>query len=423
MAGGDQPGARYRCVKRSAIRADPDLASERTAFLEVGEELQVLESRVVGQHGLLRVRCDRGWVSTNSATGAALLELLERPAAAGEGGALPPPAVAGSESPADGSQAAAGGGGVEGGSMEALDELLVTMRQMEGVLQGKGQGPGAAEPAPDPMGEASRLLADASYAEAAAAFGAMLAADPNDESAARGLRQAEKGLKLTQQQELEAWLGGLGLDAAFAWGLAEHGFADLSRLQAAAEPELAAVLDAVGMDRADASTLRMALGGVAPVSEERAGQPQGLMRGASSSRAPIAGWLAQWQLPESIGAGLAELGVDTVGDLQALDADDIAELRRPLKKVQAKKFVQALAQALDDVEREFAEQERERAHEEAGRLRREHAAALMGRAAAPPTPTRGAAAAARSEGGSDGEEREPETTEADEPPPIAGSPS
>ena len=139
--------------------------------------------------------------------------------------------------------------------------------------------------------------------------------------------------------------------------------------------------------------------------------------------APIAGWLAQWQLPESVGAGLAELGVDTVGDLQAIDADDIAELRRPLKKVQAKKFVQALAQALDDVEREFAEQERERAHEEAGRLRREHAAALMGRAAAPPTPTRGAAAAARSEGGSDGEEREPETTEADEPPPIAGSPS
>ena len=158
----------------------------------------------------------------------------------------------------------------------------------------------------------------------------------------------------------------------------------------------------------------MALGGVAPVSEERAGQPQGLMRGASSSRAPIAGWLAQWQLPESIGAGLAELGVDTVGDLQALDADDIAELRRPLKKVQAKKFVQALAQALDDVEREFAEQERERAHEEAGRLRREHAAALMGRAAAPPTPTRG---------GGDGEEREPESSEADEPPPIAGSPS
>ena len=42
---GDQPGARYRCVKRSAIRADPDLASERTAFLEVGEELQVLENQ------------------------------------------------------------------------------------------------------------------------------------------------------------------------------------------------------------------------------------------------------------------------------------------------------------------------------------------------------------------------------------------
>ena len=60
MAGGDRPGARYRCVKRSAIRADPDLASERTAFLEVGEELQALECRVVGQHGLLRVRCDRG---------------------------------------------------------------------------------------------------------------------------------------------------------------------------------------------------------------------------------------------------------------------------------------------------------------------------------------------------------------------------
>ena len=55
--------------------------------------------------------------------------------------------------------------------------------------------------------------------------------------------------------------------------------------------------------------------------------------------------------------------METVGDLQALDADDIADLRRPLKKVQCKKFVQALAQALDDVERELVEAELNRAHE------------------------------------------------------------
>ena len=233
---------------------------------------------------------------------------------------------------------------------------------------------------------------------------------------------------------LEEWFSGLGLQH-FAWPMAEQGLVTLSQLQALSDVELRAATESVGMGGADAKVFAMALrgghacGGAAGDSvggasglggmlaaapgvrddKERSpstagGPPRGLLsRSQSTSSTPIASWLGTWQLAPSVGEQLQQLGVETVGDLQALDADDIADARRPLRKVQAKKFVDALAQALDDIEREMVEQELNRAHEEAGRLRREHAAGLMGRAVAPPTPTRGGADGSGSGSGSDGE--------------------
>ena len=288
--------------------------------------------------------------------------------------------------------------------MGALGDLLGTMRQMESVLSRGSGGASAAPREPsraDQMAEASRMLSEGKYAQAADAFGAMLARDRDDESAQRGLRQAEKGLQLEQQMALEEWFSGLGLQH-FAWPMAEQGFVTLSQLQVLSDVELRAAVEATGMGAADAKVFGKALGGrracggaeggasglggmlaAAPgVGEDKArspstagGPPRGLLsRSQSNSSTPIASWLGTWQLASSVGEQLQQLGVETVGDLQALSADDIADVRRPLKKIQAKKFIDALGQALDDIEREMVDQELNRAHEEAGRLRREHAA-------------------------------------------------
>jgi len=407
------PGARLRCVRRSAVRQSEHLYSDRVGFLEAGSEITALDVQASDALDSMRVRYLQGWVSTRSASGAVLLEPVATPQSAA-------PPVPGLDLDAEDGGTTADIS-AEQGSTGALDELLGTMRQMETVLTGGGGGGGSGSRPPrrhEAMEEASRLLSEASYTEAAEAFNSMLARDPGDESAQRGLRQAEKGLQLTQQMELEEWLAGLGLQH-FAWSMVEQGFVSLRQLQELSDDELRAAHAAVGMAGDDAKTLMMALrgtgvpgtpggcedtsaglGGLLAAAPPLAGPkelspssakgpPRGLLsRAQSTSSTPIRSWTSTWQLADSVELQLQQLGVETVGDLQALDADDIADVRRPLKKVQSKKFVQALAQALDDIEREMVEQELNRAHEEAGRLRREHAASLMGRAAAPPTPTR-----------------------------------
>ena len=58
----------------------------------------------------------------------------------------------------------------------------------------------------------------------------MLYRDPNNDSAARGLRQAEKGVQFLLREELQEWLEQLGL-FDYAMPLFEQGFDDLSVLQ------------------------------------------------------------------------------------------------------------------------------------------------------------------------------------------------
>eukprot|EP01043_Picozoa_sp_COSAG02_P048452 COSAG02_NODE_4760_length_5017_cov_7.215331_5_plen_369_part_00 len=359
------PGSRLRCVKRSAVRTAAHLHSDRVGFLEAGSEITALDVQASDAFDAVRVRYLQGWVSTKSATGAVLLELMAQ--------SSPPPV---SSLDLDPSESGPKEGSV-GGSDDALGDLLGAMRHMETVLHGasvSSSDSGRAEA----MERASHLLSEASYGAASEAFEALLARDPRDESAQRGLRQAEKGLRLTQQIELEEWFSGLGL-LHFAQPMAEQGYESLAQMQDLSDAELHTAQDSVGMTGREASTFVMALRGVPGEGGEEGGEllaaapsvkstneelPRGLLaRAQSTGSTPIAQWTRAWDLADSVDQQLQELGVETVGDLQALDADDIADLRRPLKKVQSKKFVQALAQALDDIERETVEQELNRAHE------------------------------------------------------------
>ena len=354
------PGARLRCVRRSAVRGAAHLHSDRVGFLEAGSEITALDVQASDALDAVRVRYLQGWVSTRSATGAVLLE----PAASA-------PALSADTEPS----AHATTGARASGGMKALDDLMGTTRQTETALR-RGFGSGADRT--EAMDRASRLLSEASYGAASEAFTALLARDPGDESAQRGLRQAEKGLRLMQHIELTEWFSGLGLQH-FAHPMVEQGYESLWQLQKLSDAELHAAQDAVGMRGSEATTFAMALRGVpcagkghgfggllatAPSVQPSAEDlPRGLLsRSQTTSSTPIARWIRAWDLADSVEHQLQELGVEIVGDLQALDADDIADLR-PLKKVQRKKFVQALAQALDDIEREMVEQELNRAHE------------------------------------------------------------
>ena len=58
----------------------------------------------------------------------------------------------------------------------------------------------------------------------------MLFRDPNNDSAARGLRQAEKGVQFLMQEELQEWLEQQGLPD-YGPSFFEQGFDDLSILQ------------------------------------------------------------------------------------------------------------------------------------------------------------------------------------------------
>ena len=66
------PGTHFRCVRKAAVRAGFELESQRLGFLEPGEEIEVLETRV-NDRRKLRVRYEGGWTSIESAAGAVLL--------------------------------------------------------------------------------------------------------------------------------------------------------------------------------------------------------------------------------------------------------------------------------------------------------------------------------------------------------------
>ncbi len=347
------------------MRSAAHLHSDRVGFLEPGSEITALDVQNSDALDAVRVRYLQGWVSTKSATGAVLLELVAQ--------SSPPPVPSLDLDPSERRPMEDKAGGAD----DALGDLLGAMRHMEAALHG-GSVPSSDGGRDEAMERASRLLSEASYGAATDAFKALLERDPEDESAQRGLRQAEKGLRLTRRMELEEWFSGLGLQH-FAQPLAEQGYESLSQMQDLSDAELHTAQDSVGMTGSEAATFVMALRGVPRAGNDEGGGdlaaapsvktmdeelPRGLLaRAQSTGSTPIAHWIRAWDLADSVKQQLQELGVETVGDLQALDADDIADVRRPLKKVQSKKFVQALAQALDDIEREMVEQELNRAHE------------------------------------------------------------
>ena len=67
--------ARYRCVKKAALRQSADLSSSKIGTLQPGQTIAVLESCTVTTSGgsLVRVRSERGWSSILSTSGNELL--------------------------------------------------------------------------------------------------------------------------------------------------------------------------------------------------------------------------------------------------------------------------------------------------------------------------------------------------------------
>jgi hypothetical protein len=71
---GGLPGAGtvYHVVSRAVLRVGLDRASKQVGFLERGEQIVCIESRVYS--GRTRIRFERGWTSSRSGSGKLLLE-------------------------------------------------------------------------------------------------------------------------------------------------------------------------------------------------------------------------------------------------------------------------------------------------------------------------------------------------------------
>jgi hypothetical protein len=80
-------GKRYKCVRRSLVRADVSTDSSKVGTLEVGEELLALEGRRLLATQAVRLRFERGWTSLVSSTGEPILQEAEAASAAAGVGA------------------------------------------------------------------------------------------------------------------------------------------------------------------------------------------------------------------------------------------------------------------------------------------------------------------------------------------------
>ena len=331
------PGTHFRCVKKAAVRAGFGLDSERLLFLEPGEEIEVLES-AVNDRGQTRVRYDGGWTSIESAAGSVLLVNMQPDGA-------PPPlsqwALAGLAAPPPGQ--------AQGDEHE--EELETENPAFPAHLQ--------------EMELASRLLAEGDYRAASQCFGAMLYRDPNNDSAARGLRQAGKGMQFLLREETEGWLSGLEL-GELATPLFEQGFDDVSVLWSLRPKELGKLLRTIGVGGAQAKAMQRAVAAerakveaahaaeaqAAQGTEAAAPQDGGGKRESDKpdwAALPITEWLDSIQLREALAAGLDELGVAMAADLQILEEEDITALKGPLKKVQKVKFQTSLSAVLAEL--------------------------------------------------------------------------
>ena len=76
--GGAAVVARYKCVKKSQIRAGFDMTSDKAGVMDIGTVVEATERRE-NEKGILRVQLKQGgWVSEHAGNGAVCLELLEQ---------------------------------------------------------------------------------------------------------------------------------------------------------------------------------------------------------------------------------------------------------------------------------------------------------------------------------------------------------
>lgn len=69
--------AKYKCVKKSQIRADFEMKSSKVGSLDAGIVIEVYELRTNDATGVSRVRFDRGWVSVQTGAGVVVLQKLD----------------------------------------------------------------------------------------------------------------------------------------------------------------------------------------------------------------------------------------------------------------------------------------------------------------------------------------------------------
>lgn len=341
------PGTHFRCVKKAAVREGFELESERLGFLEPGEEIEVMESRA-NERNQMRVRYDGGWTSIESAAGSVLLVNMQ-PA---DPTALSQWATAG---------LAATASAVSNHELERDEEL-----DPEAEFENPANLAFMVE-----MELGSRLLAEGDYQAASQCFGAMVYRDPNNDSAARGLRQAEKGVQFILREELQEWLESIGL-SEYAFPLFDLGFDDVAVLQSLRPKELSRLCKSIGVGGGHTRKLCAAVLAVQRAAEAAAASggaapqvPGSLPSGAGGS--PTAGarlddlrtlsigdWLAAIQLTDVLSRPLMDLGVAVAADLEILEEADITALKKQLKKVQAIKFQTKLSDVLSKLRQQEA---------------------------------------------------------------------
>jgi hypothetical protein len=69
------PAVRYKSLTTGIIREGPDPGSAKVGKLEVDEVVVALADKVL-ENGIVRVMCEKGWVSVTAKTGKAMMEKL-----------------------------------------------------------------------------------------------------------------------------------------------------------------------------------------------------------------------------------------------------------------------------------------------------------------------------------------------------------
>ena len=214
------PGADtvYECVSRAVLRAGLDTISKQVGFCERGEQRVCLESRVYA--GRTRVRFEEGWTSVRSGSGKRLLKKLD---------GLAPWLQAEVEA----KERAIAWLELQGYPRALIDKVLglfveagykpevwldrlgdMPRQELADLVESAQKEQGREDELSGYMEEAGTQLLSGAYSAAAAKYRDVLQVDVDNEEAARGLAEAEKGERLAQltpeqlQAHIAAELGG-----------------------------------------------------------------------------------------------------------------------------------------------------------------------------------------------------------------------